>query len=98
MVTICISLLPVNLQDGLLLADDQIVGGYNHKAKCVILFTAVKECYDLSFPETIREYKIINGWSDSVSLTYWTPAGEKSAVEIAKMYLVFEKTDIAKLL
>jgi len=70
-------LLPVNLQQGLFIDENNIVlGVYTHHTKIIVPkfpFTG----NDLTIPDNMRDYEIKENYADSFGLNMWTNKGRK---------------------
>jgi hypothetical protein len=76
-----LTIINVNLQDGLLLSDEHVVGGFNRHNNVVILSVPWNKS-DFEFPNELETFEVITRRTDSISLTYWTPDGYKTSFEI----------------
>jgi hypothetical protein len=65
--------LPVNLQQSLLILSslhNQVVGAVSHHLKAVIILVPWN-ISDFFFPDNIKDYEIIPGKTDGISLQFW---------------------------
>lgn len=72
-------LIPVNLQQGLILTNGYVIGLYDHHNKVVILVIPYTK-KDMDMP-ILQDYQIIEKYTDSISLTIWRPEGQISTFE-----------------
>jgi len=82
-----VKMLPVNLQDGLLITDTlQVIGSYNHHHSVIIIKVPWRS-EDIELPKELDMYKAVNGFTDNISLAYWRPKGQVSVDIIIDDYL-----------
>ena len=71
-----LTIVNVNLQEGLILDGNQLIGGFSHHHKTVILLVgAAGKGDEERLPKDIKKYQILRGVSDSIGLNYWTNSG-----------------------
>ena len=61
-------LLPINLQQGLIIHGNFIVGAYSHNSKTVILY---RSPLGAELEQHFKDYDIINKNEPNLSLQYW---------------------------
>jgi len=66
-----LTVLPLNLQQGLFLTDsNQVIGAYSHHRK-MIYMCVPWEYGEFSFPANYKDYTVKRKFTDSFSIAYW---------------------------
>lgn len=66
-----LTVLPLNLQQGLFLNDtNQIIAAYSHHRR-VIYMCAPWQVQDFAFPENYKDYSFKRKFTDCFSIAYW---------------------------
>jgi hypothetical protein len=91
-----LQILTINSQEGVLLNGKQVIAGYSHHNKIVVFISPWKSD-EVKLPKQFDGYKLANGFTDSMSLNYWTGSGRSSAFEILSALKKVEKLKKTKI-